>query len=214
MSSGSAILSTDVPKWTRTLKNAGLEFSNTNGFPLWSLLHSEEINAELACHWSRRLFAVAKKISIAEASLALTTDWNFFSSARYKSNDRTTFLRFARTMSRHISGEPEATRVVSRKPVAQSSACNLDCVGSKTNPASAAAATCGRWLERLTSKSCCAAFNFKTRAPSVFQNRSSLRTAPAGEFFVGVSTQTAFSKRFPRAAATPVFSRPPSGGSR
>ena len=44
-------------------------------------------------------------------------------------------------MSRHISGEPDAMRVVSRKPVAHSAACVLGLAGFKTRFASAAAVT-------------------------------------------------------------------------
>ena len=40
--------------------------------------------------------------------------------------------RFARAMSRHISGEPAAIRVVSLKPFAQTSACSLGCAGLNT----------------------------------------------------------------------------------
>ena len=56
-------------------------------------------------------------------------------------------------MSRHISGEPDAMRVVSRKPLAQSAACCFGCAGFKTWLAKVAATTCGKWLDRLTSAS-------------------------------------------------------------
>jgi hypothetical protein len=48
----------------------------------------------------------------------LSALWNFCSSAINASTDCERFLRLASAMSRHISGEPDAMRVVSRKPVA------------------------------------------------------------------------------------------------
>ena len=98
------------------------------------------------------------------------------------SSDFARFLRLARAMSRHISGEPDAMRVVSRKPLAQSCDCAFGRAGSRTQFASAAATTCGRWLERLTSKSCCSGASRSVRAPSDFQNCSTLRTAAGLEF--------------------------------
>src|SRR5438445_259255 len=108
------------------------------------------------------------------------------------SKDFAKFFRFESAMSRHISGEPDAMRVVSRKPLAQSCDWILGLAGFKTRFASVAATMCGKWLVRLTNKSCCSGGNFKTRAPSDFQNCSSLRMAAALDLRVGVKTQTAF----------------------
>ena len=178
------------------------------------LIHSDEVEAPFTHQLSRRCLAVANIFSTALASSLFSAAWNFFSSATNASTEHERFLRLASAMSRHISGEPDAMRVVSRKPVAHSCACVLGLAGFKTRFANVAATTCGKWLDRLTSKSCCAASSFKTRAPSDFQNCSSLRTAVALDFFVGVKTQAAFSKRFSRAAAHRSFPRPPSDGCR
>jgi len=110
----------------------------------------------------------------------------------------------AMAMSRHISGEPEAMRVVSRKPVAHRPAWFFGPAGLKTKFTKAAAATCGKWLERLTSKSCCAASSRNIRAPNECQNVSTLRTALAFDFFSGVTTHTALTYKSARAADTPA----------
>src|SRR5882724_3887960 len=127
------------------------------------------------------------------------------------SKDFAKFFRFEIAMSRHISGEPDAMRVVSRKPVAQSAACCFGFAGFKTRFANVAATTCGKWLVRLTSKSCCSGGNFNTRAPSDFQNCSKFFSAAEFVLRVGVKTQTAFENKSARAAETPVFSPPAIG---
>ena len=82
-------------------------------------------------------------------------------------------------MSRHISGEPDAIRVVSRKPLAQSAGCCLGCSGSSTQFASSQATICGRWLERLTSVSCNAGVKRKNPAAHRPPKCSTRRTAAA-----------------------------------
>src|ERR1700733_1048060 len=98
---------------------------------VWMLVigafHSDERVVALAHQWSRRCRAVVKYFSTARASLLLSALWNRFSSATNASSERERFLRFASAMSRHISGEPEAMRVVSRKPVAHKAACVFEC---------------------------------------------------------------------------------------
>src|ERR1039458_5106787 len=173
--------------------------------------HSDEFEARQTHQLSRRCLAVVKYFSTALASLHLSADWNFFKSETKASNDREICLRLASAMSRHISGEPDAMRVVSRKPVAHSPTCVWGCAGLKTRFTSVAATMCGRWLDRLTSKSCCAASSRSVRAPSDFQNCSSLRTALALDFFVGVTMQTALAYKSARAASTPIFSPPAIG---
>src|ERR1039458_9723765 len=147
------------------------------------------VEVESARQLSRLAFAVSKNLEIDFASDFFKTRWNFFKSETKASTDREMFFRLASAMSRHISGEPDAMRVVSRKPVAHSPTCVWGCAGFKTRFTSVAATMCGRWLDRLTSKSCCAASSRSVRAPSDFQNCSSLRTALALDFFVGVTMQ-------------------------
>src|ERR1039458_615957 len=118
------------------------------------MIHSDEVEVPFAHQLSRRCLAVAKIFSTALASPLLSALWNFFSSATNASTEREIFFRLASAMSRHISGEPDAMRVVSRKPVAHNAACDLEFAGFKTRFASVPATICGRWLERLTSKSC------------------------------------------------------------
>src|SRR5580698_3983581 len=93
---------------------------------LWSLdvgawcFHSGEVDAPHAHQLSRCSLAVAKNFSTAFVSFCLSAVWKRFNSAVNASRERVRFLRLANAMSRHISGEPDAMRVVSRKPVAHS----------------------------------------------------------------------------------------------
>ena len=64
------------------------------------------------------LFGRCKNFSTAFASPLFSALWNFCNSPMNASTDRARFLRLASAMSRHISGEPDAMRVVSRKPLA------------------------------------------------------------------------------------------------
>src|SRR5258708_40157898 len=87
------------------------------------LIYSEENAVELLHHLSRRDFAVSKKFEIALASALFKLRWNFCNSEMKASNDLERFFRLASAMSRHISGEPDAMRVVSRKPLAHKEDC-------------------------------------------------------------------------------------------
>ena len=102
------------------------------------------VEVESARQLSRLAFAVSKNLEIDFASDFFKTRWNFFNSETKASTDRERFFRLASAMSRHISGEPDAMRVVSRKPVAHNAACDLEFAGFKTRFASVTATTCGR----------------------------------------------------------------------
>src|ERR1017187_6968916 len=88
---------------------------------LW-LFHSGDGETQPAHQLSRRFLAVSKNVAMVSASAFFSTRRNFCKSAMKASSDFARFLRLARAMSRHISGEPDAMRVVSRKPFAHSAA--------------------------------------------------------------------------------------------
>src|SRR5581483_3390874 len=106
--------------------------------------YSDETEVALTYQESRRLFAVSKNFAIARASDFFRIAWKRFNSSMNVSTERAMFFRFDNAMSRHISGEPDAMRVVSRKPVAHRRACCFGLFGSKTRLASDAATTCGK----------------------------------------------------------------------
>ena len=137
--------------------------------------------------------------------------WKFFKSVSKRIQRAREILAVGqRDVAPHFRRAGRDARGVAKTGRAQRRlVCGL--AGFKTRFASAAATTCGRWLERLTSKSCCAASSRSVRAPSACQNASSLRTAPALDFLSGVTTQTAFAYKSARAASTPIFSPPAIG---
>ena len=94
--------------------------------------HSGDIVPEWARHCSRRCLALAKNSSMAAASSRSSASWNSCKSSMKTPSTRHKFLRLASYTSRHISGELAAMRVVSRKPLAQTSACSRGCAGLKT----------------------------------------------------------------------------------
>jgi hypothetical protein len=86
------------------------------------LIHSGDADAQPAHQSSRRCLAVSKNFVMALASPSFTKHSNFRKSAMKAFSDFARFLRLASAMSRHISGEPDAMRVASRNPFAQSAA--------------------------------------------------------------------------------------------
>ena len=164
-----------------------------SGRQAWGVivLHSGDGDPARLDHRSRRSLACSKNFVTARTSPVL--------SARLKSckpsvnifSARERFCRLASAMSRHISGELDAMRVVSRNPLAQSIPCSLECSGPRIRLASWAATTCGRWLDRLTKSSCAFGVSLSSRAPTDFHNCSTLRTAAGFDLRVGVTTHTA-----------------------
>src|SRR6266567_6433853 len=94
--------------------------------------HSGDGEAVCPLHPSRRCLACSKNSSMALASAFSSANWNSCKSSTNTPRTRARFLRFASAISRHISGELEAMRVVSRNPLAHSIACSLGCTGLRT----------------------------------------------------------------------------------
>src|SRR5207247_5076774 len=95
------------------------------GFHLRTI-HSGEGDTAFPAQWSRRFFACSKNLEIALAFPRLSARLKFCRSAMNNSKTRERFWRLLSAMSRHISGDPEAIRVVSLKPLAQSIPCSLE----------------------------------------------------------------------------------------
>jgi hypothetical protein len=88
-------------------------------------VHSGEGEPALADQASRRCLAWSKNFEMARSSQRSNARLNSPSPSAKADRARSKFARLAIAMSRHISGEPAAMRVVSRKPLAQSIPCSF-----------------------------------------------------------------------------------------
>src|SRR2546428_10833571 len=100
-------------------------------FGIWNF-HPGDGEAVCPLQASRRCLAASKNSSMVLASAFSRASWNSFKSSTNTPRTRARFLRFASAISRHISGELEAMRVVSRNPLAHNNACSLGCAGLRT----------------------------------------------------------------------------------
>jgi hypothetical protein len=160
---------------------------------------------------SRQSLAAAKNASTDAASPLRRASRNRSSSPVNPAIASSRGTRFAKAMSLHNSGEPLANRVVSRNPVAHNRSSPRPLPGSRIHRANPAATTWGRWLARLTSRSCRSGVIVTTLPPTPDHRDSTRSIAPRGVRDVGVTTQTAWSNRSARADPNPVFSDPAIG---
>ena len=119
---------------------------------------------------------------------------------------------FSAQISGQIPGWPAATRVMSRKPPAarrrRVPSCSAPSVAAFI---SAAATRCGTWDTTATSRSWSAAERTSTSAPRLITTPLSRLKDSRSVAAVGVSTQTAPSKRSGSAPCRPVCSDPAMG---
>src|SRR5688572_17805523 len=106
--------------------------------------HSGDDEAHLPVHSSRNSLARLKYSSNASESFRSRSARNSSSASANRPIASSKCFRFITAISRHISGEPAAMRVLSRKPFAQSFPCSAGFFGSKTKVANCAANTCGK----------------------------------------------------------------------
>ena len=120
--------------------------------------------------------------------------------------------RFASAMSRHISGEPAAMRVKSRKPPPACANSASPSGRRASSSTSANASTCGRCDTAANTRSCRAGVIVVTaRAAGFPKAHSSLRGALSAVSMSGVSTTLRPANSDARAAAAPDASLPAIG---
>src|SRR5437870_3486822 len=118
-------------------------------------------------------------------------------------------------MSRHISGDEAAMRVVSLYPPPANAWRSRSGMNRSWNVAMvftiAKASTCGRWLTAPRTPSCSMGSISRIRAPQASQRRRTFASASGSVCEVGVRIHRASRNKSGLAASTPVFSLPAMG---